>query len=120
LKPSDIVGPTLKGIRANRPLIFLNACSSAEADFGLSRIGGWAERFVSAGATAFVGSLWEVNDVLAAEFAIAFYRQLLAGKPLGEAFYLARQVIKQQDAANPTWLAYVLYAHPNGAVTLGE
>ena len=100
-------------------MIFLNACSSAEADFGLSRIGGWAQRFVSAGATAFIGSLWEVNDDLAADFAMAFYRQILAGKALGEAFYQARQIIKQKDPANPTWLAYVLYAHPNGKVEIG-
>lgn len=54
------------------PLIFLNACESGGLGFALSGLGGWAERFVQAGAGAFVGALWEVNDALAAEFAGAF------------------------------------------------
>jgi hypothetical protein len=114
--PSQIVGPMRRGVAASRPLVFLNACHTAEAGFSLTRMGGWAERFVRAGASAFVGSLWEVNDELAAQFAIKFYNELLAGQTLGEAFHTARSHIRGLDDANPTWLAYTLYADPNGRV----
>lgn len=114
--PSQIVGPMREGVAASRPLVFLNACHTAEVGFSLTQMGGWAARFVRAGATAFVGSLWEVNDVLAAKFAIKFYGELLAGQTLGDAFHTARDHIREEDRANPTWLAYTLYADPNGRV----
>ncbi len=120
LTPSQIVGPMRSGVAASRPLVFLNACHTAEAGFSLTRMGGWAERFVRAGASAFIGSLWEVNDVLAAEFAIKFYGEMLAGQTLGEAFHSARAHIRSLDDANPTWLAYTLYADPNGRVKAGD
>jgi hypothetical protein len=69
--------------------------------------------------SAFIGTLWEVNDLLAAEFAIAFYDGLLAGKTLGQAFYEARLHVRDRQPANPTWLAYVLYADPNSVVIWG-
>ena len=116
LTPSQIVGPMRTGLAISQPLVFLNACHTAEAGFSLTRMGGWAERFVRAGASAFVGSLWEVNDTLAAEFAVKFYTELLAGQTLGDAFHAARAHIRAEDPANPTWLAYTLYADPNGRV----
>lgn len=116
LTPSQIVGPARAGVAKSRPLVFLNACHTGEREFSLTRMGGWAERFVRAGASAFVGSLWEVNDELAAKFAIKFYTELLAGQTLGDAFHAARADIRREDDANPTWLAYTLYADPNGKV----
>lgn len=114
--PNQIVGPMIEGVAASRPLVFLNACHTGETGFSLTRMGGWAARFVRAGASAFIGSLWEVNDVLAAEFAIKFYDEMLAGQTLGDAFHAARLHIRAKDDANPTWLAYTLYADPNGKV----
>ena len=73
-----------------------------------------AEFFVRSGASAFVGALWEVNDRLAAQFAIQFYERLWVGDTLGEAFHAAREELRKQDPSNPTWLAYTLYADPNG------
>ena len=95
----------------------------ANAGFGLTRLAGWAERFIAAGASVFVGSLWEVNDTLAGRFVIEFYNRLfglvgLTPQPLGQAFREARLVIKDLDPANPAWLAYVLYGNPNTQVML--
>lgn len=118
--PSQIVGPLRAGITRSRPLVFLNACHSGQVGFTLTGLGGWAERFVKAGASAFVGTLWEVNDRLAAEFAVHFYEQLWAGEALGDAFYSARMHIRELDEANPTWLAYTLYADPNGHARLSS
>jgi len=120
LLPADIAGARAAGLRRERPLVFLNACLSGQIDFALTGLGGWAEKMVSdIGVSAFVGSLWEVNDQLAAEFAVQFYDNLVAGKTLGEAFQAARQYIQQRQPNNPTWLAYTLYADPNGKVQLG-
>lgn len=118
LSPADIVDEPRLGLQRARPIIFLNACHSGEAGYGLIRLDGWAHRFVRAGARAFIGTLWEVHDELATRFAIEFYIRLL-GKgdhkkmTLGQAFRDARLVVKAQDPANPTWLAYVLYGNPN-------
>ncbi len=123
LRPSQIVGAMQAGLLRSKPLVFLNACYTADTGFALTRLGGWAQCFFEAGASAFVGSLWEINDTLAARFAQEFYNRLwgLAGfqpMPLGQAFCEARLCIKQLDEANPTWLAYVLYGDPQGQVTL--
>lgn len=117
--PSQVIGQREVGVAKSKPLVFLNACHSGQVGFSLTGLGGWAERFVGAGASAFIGTLWEVNDELAAEFAIRFYDQLWAGVPLGEAFHSARMQIRALDDANPTWLAYTLYADPNGKAELG-
>ncbi len=116
LRPSQIVGPMRSGVAASKPLVFLNACHTGQTGFSLTNMGGWAARFVRAGASAFIGSLWEVNDELAAKFAIKFYTNLLTGQTLGDAFHAARAHIRKEDRANPTWLAYTLYADPNGRV----
>jgi hypothetical protein len=120
LTPYDLAGARVAGLRRDRPLVFLNACHTARVAFALTGLGGWAERMVGdIGVSAFVGTLWEVNDLLAAEFAIHFYDRLLAGDRLGAAFHAARLVVRDRQPANPTWLAYVLYGDPNGAVRWG-
>jgi CHAT domain-containing protein len=109
------------------PLVFLNACHAGRVGAGLTYLGGWAHAFFDAGASAFIGSLWEINDALASQFARAFYDRLwglgaFEGKPqpLGQAFSEARMAIRDTDPANPTWLAYVLYGDPYGEVILGD
>lgn len=118
--PSEVIGAVRAGVTRSQPLIFLNACHSGQIGFALTGLGGWAERFVHAGASAFIGTLWEVNDALAAEFAVDFYRRLWQGESLGHAFHAARLHIRDQDDANPTWLAYTLYADPNGRAVTGD
>lgn len=117
LTPTDLSGPVGSGIQKSLPLVMLNACNSAEIGPALSGMGGWAQSFVRNGATAFLGSLWEVNDTLAAEFAVNFYRTLFSGQTLGAALQSARRHIRDRDPANSTWLAYSLYADPNGRVS---
>ena len=120
---SDFSGSGGSGLRRARPIIFLNACHSGRTgqSLTLSGLGGWAGRMVnSLNVSAFVGSLWEVNDVLAADFAITFYDELIAGKTLAEAFHQARKTVRDLQPGNSTWLAYTLYGDPNGRVTWGK
>ncbi len=120
LTPADLMGSDLRGMRAAHPLVFLNACHSGQVALSLTGLGGWAEKFFhEARASAFVGTLWEVSDDLAADFARLFYTGLADGKPLGEALRAARLQIRDSQPANPTWLAYALYGDPNAQVSFG-
>lgn len=120
LHPGDLRGSLLRGIRRSMPLIFLNACDGGRANFGLTGLGGWAEKlFREANAAAFVGALWEVHDQLAVEFSKHFYNRLAEGDTLGEAMRAARIHLRDLDPINPTWLAYTLYGDPNAAVQIG-
>ena len=102
LFPSDLTRRRARGLRRERPLIFLNTCHGARVGFNLTGLGGWAQRLVDQlGVTAFVGAQWEVHDELASEFARTFYEELWAGKTLGEAFHSARQRIRTIQRANP-------------------
>ena len=117
LFPSDLTRRRARGLRRERPLIFLNTCHGARVGFNLTGLGGWAQRLVDhLGVTAFVGALWEVHDELASRFAQIFYEELWEGKTLGEAFFSARRQIRAMQSANPTWLAYTLYGDPNSRV----
>ncbi len=127
LRPSQIAGPKQAGLRRARPLVFLNACHSGRVGAGLTHLAGWAQKLIDSGVSAFIGSLWEINDRLAAQFAQEFYDRFFgtgafAGRPqpLGQAFHEARMAIRAADPANPTWLAYVLYGDPYGQVVLGD
>ena len=121
LRASQLVGDKQTGLRKARPVVFLNACHTGALGYGLTRLGGWAQGFVKSGASAFIGTLWEVNDELAADFAIEFYDRFLGlnghqPMAIAHAFHDARLVIKQKAPGNPTWLAYVLYGDPNARV----
>jgi hypothetical protein len=113
LKPSDI--NTSFGERRLRPLIFINACHTGRTGSSLTWSGGWPVCFVNdAQVGAFIGTMWEVNDQLAVQFAKSFYISLLKNKmPIAEAFRYAREEIRRAKPYNSSWLAYVLYADPN-------
>ena len=97
LTPADLMGGDLRGLRTRRPLVFLNACHSGQVALSLTGLGGWADKFFrEARASAFVGTLWEVSDDLAAEFARSFYTALADGKTLGAALREARLYIREQ------------------------
>ena len=98
------------------PLVFLNACRTDGQAPLYTTVEGWAAPFLRAGVGAFIGSLWEVVDTSASTYAQEFYRAALGGATLGEAARQARNAIRN-NPADPTWLAYTLYADP--AATIG-
>jgi hypothetical protein len=106
LIPEDLSGePENLGLK--EPLIFLNACQVGQSGMSLTGIGGWAAKFLSCGAAAFIGAHWSVYDKEAHIFAKAFYDQLLSGKTIAEAVQLARTKTEY-----PTGLAYTVFADP--------
>jgi|ERR1022692_2790088 CHAT domain-containing protein len=93
------------------PLIFINACRTAGQVPSYNHLNGWADKFLRAGAGAFIGSLWAVRDDSAREFAHELYQKLQSGKSLGQAVTSARDAAAS-DPGDPTWLAYAVYGDP--------
>lgn len=112
LKPDDLL-EAAEAIRRNRPLVFLNACETGQGAVELTRIGGWAHRFLELGAGAFLGPLWSIEDRRGLAFARAFYDRFLSGVPLGEAVHGARLELKAENPSDPHRLAYVVYGDPD-------
>jgi hypothetical protein len=112
--PEALNGPVTNLGKA-KPLVFLNACQAGRGGFSLTDVGGWGEKFLRAGAAAFIGTYWTVSDRPALEFARGLYGRLLAGMPIGQAAKEARAEIKA--GGNPTWLAYTVFADPWAAVS---
>ncbi len=98
------------------PLVFLNACRTDGQAPLYTTVEGWAASFLRAGAGAFIGSLWEVVDTSASTYAQQFYQAALAGHTLGESARQARDAIRD-NPADPTWLAYTVYADPTATVS---
>ncbi len=115
-----LLGPMQLSLKVDRPLVFLNACRVARQGWWLTGLDGWAERWVrGCGCGAFVGPQWTIKDGPSRRFAEVFYQQLRDGKTFGEATQAARLRVKE-EAPGLTWLAYTVYAHPNGRLLLGD
>ncbi len=113
LKPNDIAG-AVRNLGLAKPLVFLNACQAARQARGLTGVGGWASRLLDAGAGAFVGAHWEVDDERALAFATHFYERLDAGDTIAAAARDARMAIR--EGGDPTWLAYTVYGDPGATL----
>ena len=114
LEPADLNELASSGGRwaAARPLVFLNACGTNQTQRTYANVTDWAHKCFSAGAGAFVGSLWDVRSASARAFATRFYRALFEdGQPLAVAAHLARDQA-HQSGTDPTWLAYTVYGNP--------
>jgi len=117
LHPDDLVAENMNFGHVH-PLVFLNACESAQQGVGLTRLDGWTKAFLDAGAGFFLGALWKTQDNLAYEFAYTFYERLLAGNCVADAMRQARYAVFTPDDA--TYLSYVLYAHPRASTRSGK
>jgi hypothetical protein len=93
-----------------KPIVVLNACQSGRLGKTLTSYGGFANAFLNAGAGAFVGTLWSIEDASAVTFISTLYDELRKGNTLSQATVLARkEAAKKGDA---TWIAYVIYGSP--------
>lgn len=125
LTPEDASSCVRKAVRT-RPFVFLNACQSGRAGLSLTDGGGWAQCFLRSGpedagglargASAFIGTYFSVSDTVATVFAKALYTDLFAGRSIGDAAKAARAAARKAAPGDPTWLAYTIYADPNGRV----
>jgi hypothetical protein len=112
LTPRDLLGEAAN-LKLQNPIVFQNACQSSRGGFSLTGVGGWARRFMEAGAGAFIGTHWSISDRAARRFAETFYSEILLGTPIGRAVRLARAAIR--EPGDPTWLARTVFADPLAA-----
>jgi uncharacterized caspase-like protein len=113
LQPKNLVGKAVT-FGQSYPIVILNACQTGNQGFSLTGIQGWATKFLNAGASVFIGTLWSVDDVTAFNFVKEFYNQLASGITLGESVKNARNKCKREG--DTSWLAYQLYGHPNSKI----
>lgn len=106
----------LTGGRAFPSLVFANACGSGRSTRreGATETWSLARAFISAGVRHFIGTHWEVPDVVASDFAEHFYRGLCAGLSVGAAVRQARTAAAQTHGEGSVlWAAYCLYGDPH-------
>ena len=110
-----------ESMRRFRPVIFLNACGSADTGGGQTLFDRWASAFIKRGAGAFIGSLWNIRSVTANKFGVEVYKSVQAGEAatLGQAVDLARKR-SVRDPSDPTRLAYALYGKDDAQISLGS
>jgi hypothetical protein len=121
LRPTDLHGPLATRLGRNHPLIFLNACWAGKEGWSLTRLGGWAARWIGkCGCGAFVAPLWPVREKVAVSFAWRFYEALARGATLGEAALEARQHVAEERPGDPSAYAYTVYGHPHARVLFRE
>lgn len=101
------------------PLFFLNACMAGIGDQLLGDMGGFPGNCLKGGFGGVLGALWEIDDAMAHEVAIEFWKRALPlsgtkAEPVGAILRDLRAKYVPDPAAVPatTYLAYVYYGHP--------
>jgi CHAT domain-containing protein len=115
LKDLYVFAPTQK-ILPGAPLVFINACESAE----LSPLfyDGFAPYFMAKGARGVIGTECKTPALFAAEWAKRFFTHFLAGKSLGQTFLDLRQEFYYKHN-NIMGLLYALYCDGDTLITPG-
>lgn len=110
---------TIKNNVEGRPIVFLNACHSAQDETIELRTGyigsytlGVSSAFILGGALACVGSIWKVEDSSSAKFAGHFYKELLSSVIIGEALRRTKVTTRNENPEDKTWASYVLFGDP--------
>jgi len=122
-----LTGSQLSALGRLPALVFFNACEAGRVRGArskpskrkpsqaplrkLQRAVGFAEAFMRGGVANFLGTYWEVGDDAALEFAQAFYRDLVAGRTLGESLQSGRTAVRAVDDRD--WADYLFYGSPD-------
>lgn len=120
LSDSAVLSPSLFRAapvgRKHQPFLFLNACQVGQAGEVLGEYAGFAGASISAGFSGFLAPLWSVEDNLAHDFALEFYRRAFTPTPVAEILrdLRARYTL---DNRRSTCLAYIFYGHPDLLIT---
>jgi CHAT domain-containing protein len=103
-----------------QPLLFLNACMVGVGGELLGDMGGFPGNCLRGGFGGLLGALWEVDDAVARDVALEFWRRALpttaggAPEPVGAILRDLRSKYDPNGTPAPvaTYLAYVYYGHP--------
>jgi hypothetical protein len=102
-----------------QPLLFLNACMLGIGGENLGITAGFPGNSLRGGFGAMLGALWEIDDQVAHDIALEFWKRALPpapakGEPIGRILrdLRARYVPDAEPAPIATYLSYVYYGHP--------
>lgn len=101
---AEVAGMNLSGCR----LTVLSACESGLGKAGDDGIFGLQRGFKNAGVESLIVTLQSVNDLMAAELMISFYRHLHGGKSPSQALQAAREEARKANPADTTWASFIL------------
>jgi CHAT domain-containing protein len=103
------------GNKMRNPFVFLNACQVGQNTELLDGAGGLATSFLKTGATGFIAPLWNVDDQIAQDTAVEFYRAAFEERTTVAEVLRRRRALFDPKATTPetTHLAYIYYGHPN-------
>lgn len=98
--------------RSMPPIIFLNACEVGRGNPSLIGSRSFASQFIKLGARAVIAPLWSVNDTVAHEIALTFYRALKASpqRRLADIFRDIRR--KAYETGTDSYAAYCFFGDP--------
>lgn len=121
LEDGELDTTAWKGMARDDPsshtFYFFNACDVGQARRAGNFVDGWGPAVLGKGASGYIGALYPVDDQIAAEFSIHFYKLLQQQMQVGPADvseileHTRRDVY--ETTKNPTALAYVLYGDTN-------
>lgn len=112
---ADMISGSAIGTTSD-PFVFVNACQLGIETEGLDgNYGGLAGAFLDQGATGFVAPLWNIEDAVAQEVALEFYKRVYDEKaPVAEAMSELRSRFDMNSPRpRASYLAYVYYGHPD-------
>ncbi len=99
----------IAALHLDRALVVLSSCRGGEGEIipGEGIVGlGWA--FLSAGASATVTSLWQVEDDSAARLMLEFHRRLRLGSSATRALAAAGRLLARERAHPAYWAPFVI------------
>lgn len=99
----SVIPPSRLG---KHPLVFLNACESA--DLTPRFYAGFVPYFVNKGARGVIGTECKTPVVFAVRFAEAFFERLLDGHPVGDSVLFVRRELLRRNR-NPLGLIYAVH-----------
>ncbi len=108
-----LYAPAKRSRLKSAPLVFINACESAE--MSPSFYDGFVPYFIDKNARGVVGTECQTPALFAAEWAKRFFEHFLNGEPLGDAFLDLRKEFIQKHG-NPLGLLYAVHSDGDARV----
>ena len=99
---------------AGKPLVFINACESAE--MSPTFYDGFAPYFMDKGARGVIGTECKTPALFAKAWAMRFFERFLGGETLGETVLALRREFLDQHR-NPLGLLYAVHCDADTAIT---
>jgi class 3 adenylate cyclase/CHAT domain-containing protein len=122
LSDGKLSSAEIRAMAGKKPMpafVFANSCASGQTDTWQIKadyereIFGLANAFLVSGVQHYIGTFWDILDEPGLEFAQAFYREVMAGRSIGEAVRKARlHLIDKYGEETIVWASYMLYGDP--------